>query len=1473
MSQPAAFRKLFSFVLCFTSCFAALSLVMIGHAYAQQSLTSVPSGSTINVTVSAQSPSGVPLSYRWLATDGVVANANTPSTSPNTTWTLPKGQGLHFLYVLVSDSQGGYTEKRIAIFTTDPNATSPAVVNGDPVPSIPSVPPSPVPLATVRGWLQDQRPGISMQLVDEFTGKQFGPVITDNEGQFAFHNLPQSTYEPYIADAPGQPFRVASELNGPFSVSDNLGTSNYSDLGSTYTSDRLGNIVVSGHVTLADGSTCGDSSAFFGMGVNAVATLVDSTDKAVSLPVPVNAYGNYEIDASLSTTGTYSVQVQCENAPVQFAPVSVVVDPILTNLYSGVNVTIPSTPPTVTGFAATLNGTPIQLSSAAPATLPSDSLPRSSQFLSTKGEDSRTGACLYYVAVGAATGCDATGAPIGGITFDAWKKQSGLAPYNTTPEASATYTNQVDLNLTRDHHGIQTPNGVAMYVCNYTGPADDTVQSQVDAAVTNAASNQNLVACVAMDHVATPGVNGGAPFTRFLTFGPSGHLLLSVNLDGRGEKFVPGTCVACHGGENYAGGYPTDGTGTANIGAHFLPFDEGNFVFSSLAGFQLSDQAAQIKALNQLVLQTNATPSAVALINAWYLSGSNTEDNSYVPSTWVNPTDANIPNMYSGVIKHSCRTCHIAQTGQWDLDSKGLSDQHGVCGGNEWLPRNHNMPNSKVTFDRMWLSQGSTTPGADQIAYITAWLDDLNGVPTTCSYATPDPSTVYPAASAPRSCNYTFSPSRLSLSGAAQTATVKVTASSPACSGYLYGQGFTVPGTTIVDPAPVVNPAPLTIFSPGTSGTAVTISVTANPDGATRFSPMSFLDSVYGQFDLGITQSAQLTGIAQNISFGPLNNAAVGTPPVVLAAASSSGLPVSLTSTTTGVCTLAGSTVTLVAPGTCTISATQAGNTSYLPATPVVQSFQVTAGTGATIATVAGNGTAGYSGDNGLATSAELYDPFEVAIDGPGNLYIADTFNNRVRKVSTNGVITTVAGNGVAGYLGDSGPATSAELNNPQGLTVDSAGNLYIADVHNNRVRKVSPSGTITTVAGNGVAGYGGDGGAATSASLDYPAGVKLDSAGNLYIADQNNQRIRKVTTSGVITTVAGNGVAGYSGDNGSATSASLSQPGDIAVDTSGNLYIVDQSNNRIRMVNPAGTITTVVGNGVGGYSGDNGPATSAELNSPLSVSVDGAGNLYIADLANSRIREVSGGTITTVAGTGVSGFSGDNGLAINAQISSPFGVSLDSAGNLYIADTYNSRIRKVINISAAKIPQTITFGAAPAVTVGGTGTLSATASSGLAVTFTSTTTSICTASGSTVTGVAAGSCVVAANQAGNTTYAAAPQVTQTITISPAKTAQTITFGAVPTVTVGSTGTLSATASSGLAVTFTSTTTSICTVSGSTVTGVAAGSCVVAANQAGNTTYAAAPQVTQTITVNPAKTAQTITFGAVPVVALGGTER
>jgi len=346
-----------------------------------------------------------------------------------------------------------------------------------------------------------------------------------------------------------------------------------------------------------------------------------------------------------------------------------------------------------------------------------------------------------------------------------------------------------------------------------------------------------------------------------------------------------------------------------------------------------------------------------------------------------------------------------------------------------------------------------------------------------------------------------------------------------------------------------------------------------------------------------------------------------------------------------------------------------------------------------TITTVAGNGSEGYSGDGGPATSASLYYMWGVAVDGSGNIYIADAGNNRIRKVDAGtGTIATVAGNGTVGYSGDGGPATSAGLYFAVGVAVDGAGNIYIADAYNNRIRKVDAgTGTITTVAGNGTLGYSGDGGPATSASLYYVWGVAVDGSGNIYIADAYNNRIRKVDAgTQTITTVAGNGSSGYSGDGGPATSAALNRPEGVAVDASGNIYIADRVNGCIRKVDAAsGTITTVAGNGGVGYSGDGGPATSATLYYPPGVALDGSGNIYIADSSNGRIRQVDArnGIITTVAGNGSAGYSGDGGPATSAGLYFPLGVAVDGTGNIYIADTYNQRIRKVSGL----IPPTVT--------------------------------------------------------------------------------------------------------------------------------------------------------------------------------------
>ena len=419
----------------------------------------------------------------------------------------------------------------------------------------------------------------------------------------------------------------------------------------------------------------------------------------------------------------------------------------------------------------------------------------------------------------------------------------------------------------------------------------------------------------------------------------------------------------------------------------------------------------------------------------------------------------------------------------------------------------------------------------------------------------------------------------------------------------------------------------------------------------------------------------------------------------------------------------------LSAPGS--VSADGQGNL-YIADTGNHKIRRVDASTGF-ITTVAGTGAADYYGDGVQAPTAKLHSPSDVFVDGAGNIYIADTQNHVIRKIDTAGVIHLVAGTPKsAGYSGDWGSATSAQLNQPNGVCIDQAGNVYIADTNNNVIRWVNSSATIRTFAGNGEADYqdGSTGWSWYDASFDHPMGVCVTNAGvvivadtmnctlrsvasnwvstvtitpglglsapgevvayyssghqtvYLYIADTNNHRIRQFDTeANSVTTVAGNGNQGYWGDGGAATSAALNTPMGVAVDGQGNLYIADTNNNRIRMVSASsGRIYTVAGTGTAGYSGDGGPATSAKLNAPSDVFVDSAGNIFIADTFNHVIRRIdTAGVIHLTAGTPqTGGFSGDGGSATSARLNQPNGVCIDQAGNVYIADTNNNRVRKV---------------------------------------------------------------------------------------------------------------------------------------------------------------------------------------------------
>ncbi|WP_188936598.1 NHL domain-containing protein [Puia dinghuensis] len=337
------------------------------------------------------------------------------------------------------------------------------------------------------------------------------------------------------------------------------------------------------------------------------------------------------------------------------------------------------------------------------------------------------------------------------------------------------------------------------------------------------------------------------------------------------------------------------------------------------------------------------------------------------------------------------------------------------------------------------------------------------------------------------------------------------------------------------------------------------------------------------------------------------------------------------------------------------------------------------------ITTVAGTGAGGYNGDGISAVSAQLQGPQGLALDASGNLYIADLVNSRIRKVDiVTGTISTVAGTGTAGYNGDGISATAAQIASPSALAFDGAGDLYFSDRANNRVRKITIStGIISTIAGTGTGGYNGDGIAATAAQLNWPNEVSFDAGGNLYIADWVNHRVRKVDKlTGIISTVAGTGTGGYNGDGIAATAAQINAPCGIVFDNTGNIYIGEYGGQRIRKITiSTGIISTIAGTGTAGYNGDGIAATTAQLHGIAYIKFDGAANMYIGDAANQRVREINAGTgiISTIAGTGTAGYNGDGIPATTAQLNLPFYILFDTPNcNMYIGDYVNNRVRKI---------------------------------------------------------------------------------------------------------------------------------------------------------------------------------------------------
>jgi hypothetical protein len=750
---------------------AQLSLLrgrlMIAAVVSLISISILPVGAagniTVTVNVSASDPNGNPLTYRWRSTDGQIIDQDARSTQ----WTLPAGPGIHFAYVLVSNGKGGYTERRIAVNTDGLSAVQPLPpmkLVAPPAPASSSVPfrnwlgggltSSPQGLVAKPANLRIALPDIK---VDAITLS--GPIISEQSitsltGDFVLDNFPpQNPLQP----VPGlgiDCFVGILDIFRCFGLDASLTPlkDEVFDVEANQT-NRLDPVLTkitgqditwfTGSVRLPDGSTCGTENEFFGVTSSATAELVETF---TGIPIPgsrvrASSWGQYSIAVTAQTRQMHlSVVIRCEAAdPVTPANSGTPINPPPNgdtgSLDFGV-VTIGDGAPVVSSMSIVPATIPSKFDDPTMAPpLPSDIVPlRPAKFLAMKGLDTRLSGCLYYKTIGAVSDCDAEGNFQGGaVSFDDWKRTVKIDQYAPpgTQQYRAIFVNRVDLNLTRDHHSVSynstsNPLGAtAGYVCNHLGPqptATDPTglfppQSEIDKAIDNAVAGKNLVACVAMDFSVASGVNNNQPFTRFLIFGPSGELLPSVNLDGRGEKFVPGTCTVCHGGNKYAGKFPDDGTGTADLEAHFLPFDTGNFEFHTPGWPALTKEAQQeaIYQLNQNVLKTNANQAEMDLITGWYKTG-HTQNEDFAPPT-VNS------NFYLKVIARSCRTCHIAQRDRNSIRDlnffyEGInSGKPGalnpgalaelVCGQTDDLLRAYAMPNSKVTFDLFWKSRGS----------------------------------------------------------------------------------------------------------------------------------------------------------------------------------------------------------------------------------------------------------------------------------------------------------------------------------------------------------------------------------------------------------------------------------------------------------------------------------------------------------------------------------------------------------------------------------------------------------------------------------------------------------------------------------------------------------------------------------------------------------------------------------------------
>ncbi|MBV8209520.1 MAG: hypothetical protein JO133_05605 [Burkholderiaceae bacterium] len=727
----------------------------------------------VTLTVSASDPHKLPLHYQWKSTDGSISPAN--ADVKTVTWTLPNGPGIHFAYVLVSNRQGGYIERRFVVNTDTigtARVTTPIVNLAAPAVSLPAG-------NVYRAWAVNGGATLGADFVPAYAANALvyvldtvtrqripasGTIQADVKGQYVVPGLLAGhAYEANCSFDGGATFvNCTSGANQPnyFQMPSSPATA-WTDYGWNTAAEggEFSPVAYSGSLVLSDGSPCGTVNEFF---------------NTISLPTATlrNAAGTQLATSTISPSGVwslpykstaYSILLKCEQAPA------------ITLLVGSANgfttFTIAgSAPPTIDPDPTKSTATAViggKVTSVGKIQEPfsggfaSDTVPASDAFLAEQGLDSAVSACQYYVAIGAVQRCNSDGSFAGSVIgFEDWKRQVQIDDHASTTVYSAVYINKADLNLTRVHHSVSYgPTATAAYVCNYLGynigsttlnslvsPSDVTnflapdlndQTTLVDPPIANAAagdyakdgaSGKDLVACVAMQWGTHPNVNGGTtPFTSFLIFGPSGELLPSVNLDIRREKYVPGTCVVCHGGDRYAGRFQPHQN--PDIGAHFIPYDVGNFLFSkSIVSLTKANQQTAIYHLNQNVLNTGPTPQAAELIRGWYAAGT-VQNENFVPAEYSTAsTDA--VNFYRDVQARSCRGCHITQIEAFDWEHPAnfgnlIDGRDTVCNGAGSGWRGHSMPNSLITMNRFWLSHNNSANLPDQVAL----FDKFPGLP------------------------------------------------------------------------------------------------------------------------------------------------------------------------------------------------------------------------------------------------------------------------------------------------------------------------------------------------------------------------------------------------------------------------------------------------------------------------------------------------------------------------------------------------------------------------------------------------------------------------------------------------------------------------------------------------------------------------------------------------------------------------